>query len=525
MDEFINKPTSSRDRLLRRMNEKLESLKTEFSPETVSSIQESLPALADRLSAYNPKKNVSRPSYVEKAIDAALGIKEPENDIHIGKPPSEADTMANIIHDRELIVREAMIANSTIDSSMIRRLTDAMCNQNSSVPDLKLLAVLDTSPHTVQIIRKILDDAGMTMAGEAALEALAAVSRGILRYMFTSHKCEYKKSNRKTPFEAWRMRDYIYENNMAAVLKPINLQGFDNREQIAEFRDNFKAADIVLWNTDIWMTAIRGYESFEGTILEKDLVESITPMFWQYESEMALGRDAFERGLTLDGLEYDCVGFSVMPTTESFVDIKIPDGDHEGLKKFKKYGREFVRIDSTSELGRSMLDDAVTHSTRFARRGISVAIIYVSPAEPIPEIRFVEPIFEGDVIEHQIHGIILAGAKFLTLKYVGKDTAPISKKELKADRELFKKVRKGKVNVPPIKVINLRRAERRYVTPREASDEKRHLTCHFIRDAHWRKQPYPSQGVIKVIRIEEMVVGDTSLPFKPPRRKVYKAVR
>jgi len=112
--------------------------------------------------------------------------------------------------------------------------------------------------------------------------------------------------------------------------------------------------------------------------------------------------------------------------------------------------------------------------------------------------------------------------KFLGEKFVVKEDAEISKKELKQDRHLFKQVRKGKTQVPPIKVINLRRTEVRHV---KGDGPKREYSCHWIVDPHWRKQWYPSLNRNIPKYITSYVKGDVTKPFKPPREKVYKAVR
>jgi hypothetical protein len=145
-----------------------------------------------------------------------------------------------------------------------------------------------------------------------------------------------------------------------------------------------------------------------------------------------------------------------------------------------------------------------------------------------PEVRFLKPVYEYEKIpEIDVYSMVMAGLKFLTLKYVAKDNVDVSKKELKSDRQVFKAVRKGKTTIPPIKIIQLRRAERRERPVKEGDENKtkRQYTCHFMVDPHWRRQWFRGEGKHRIIRILTYVKGDLSKPFKPPREKVYKAVR
>jgi hypothetical protein len=335
----------------------------------------------------------------------------------------------------------------------------------------------------------------------------------------------------KTPFMAWRTKEHILELILKDEMPLVRTRrdGYDSRRQMEEFHANFAATDIVLWDHEIWKAAVRGAESFEGTPVTTDLVDSVTPMFWQFNRPMALQQSISD--FDLDGINYDCVGFVILPWVEDLIKVELPDelvnvlgvdpagkSDDQVLIEIKQAGNRQQR---------EAFAKSLETSTRFSKRGISPLVVFMPTSEPNngPQIRALRPMLEGDTIgEYALLHIIMAGVKFLTLKYVATDAVGVANKELKKDRGLFKKVRHGKVQVPPIKIINLRRAEKR---ERTAEDEAKahHYNCHFLVETHWRKQWHPSLKRRIPTRILSYVKGDLSKPFKAPREKVFKAVR
>lgn len=472
-----------------------------------------------RHSSLNPKNNKSLPSLMEGFLSGLMSKPDPpDEELYLGDKPPANDARVRGIIDRQSVVDIAKKLDHKISEKLLIRICDAIFNDGIAMDTLQKIAGMSLEEEVYQEAHTILQAANLVQAPlpVETVEALVAVARALLQHVMTHHGGDYKDGSFvydktfKTPFMAWRVKETIQQNLLHSKPVLVNPGGFDSKKQVEQFYANFNIADIVLWDHDIWNAAIRGcQEAFLDTKVEKELVSSITPQFWQYDVPFTLG-DLGQ--YQLHNANYDCVGFALLPITESegiLVDIK-PDAS----------GMEDVR---------RAIDEAVEkNAIKFARYGISVAIIFmpISDQDLPPEVRFVRPMFEGDPIEDLLHATVLAAAKFLTLKYVSKDDAPICKKELKQDRQLFKAVRRGKVQIPPIKIINLRRSERRQRTEEEAkSDSKRHYSCWWLVDAHWRKQWFPSLKRNMPVRILGYPKGNFEATFKPPREKVYKAVR
>ena len=47
-------------------------------------------------------------------------------------------------------------------------------------------------------------------------------------------------------------------------------------------------SEIVIWQKDIWKAAAKGCEAFEGTIVSQELIDSLIPMFWQWDTDGGL---------------------------------------------------------------------------------------------------------------------------------------------------------------------------------------------------------------------------------------------
>lgn len=485
-----------------------------------------------KVSATNPANDKSAPSLMEKFLTGLMSKPNPpEKELYLGdKPPVNSSEIEGII-DRKSVIDIAKKLTNRVSEDILIRICDAVFNDGIAMDALKKIAAMDSSEETLKETYDILSSAKLLRDPLPIehTEAVIVIGRALLQYIHTHHagvkdgSFRYEKAI-KTPFMAWRVKEEIQANLRTSEPILINPGGFDSRKQVDQFYANFNIADIILWNSDIWSAATRGCEdAFKGTTVGEDIISSITPMFWQYDAPFTLG-DLGQ--YQLHNANYDCVGFCLLPITEEQREITVPQSavsHHEKLPS----GQYLVKIEPNAqnmEDVRKAFDNAI----KFARYGISIAIIFMpwGNKELPPEVRFMRPLFEGDEIKDLLHATILAAAKFLTLKYVAKDDAQICKKELKQDRPLFKKVRQGKVQVPPIKLINLRRPERREQTKEEAEHaKKRNYKCWWMVDAHWRKQWYPTLNRHQQVRILSYPKGNMSGVFKAPREKVYKAMR
>lgn len=485
-------------------------------------------------SAMDPKKDKSLPSRLETFLTGLMSKPSPpDKELYLGDKPPDNDAEVEGIIDRKSVVDIAKgMAGDRVSESLLIRICDAVFNDGIAMDSLKKIAAMDSSDEALKETYDILQTAKLLREPLPIehTEAVITVCRALLQYVMTHHGGDHKtgtfryEKTVKTPFMAWRVKEKIQSQILHSQPILVNPGGFDSTKQVEQFYANFNVTDIVLWNHDIWNAAIRGcQEAFTDTKVEKDLVSSITPQFWQYDVPFTLG----DMGqYQLHNSNYDCVGFVLLPIAEDFREVTFKDGLIKFPEGKPKDGQKEVLVEI--ERGNPEIEKAWDEAVKFSRYGISVAIIFMPIGDKNlpPEVRFMRPMFEGDPITDLLHATVLAAAKFLTLKYVAKEDAQICKKELKQDRPLFKAVRKGKIQVPPIKIINLRRPERRQRTEEETkSDSKRHYSCWWLVDAHWRKQWFPSLKRNIPVRILGYPKGNFEATFKPPREKVFKAVR
>lgn len=473
----------------------------------------------------NPASNDRRSSRIEDMLHGIVKPNPPNKETFISKKLTTEKVLLDAMVERHVVVEEARRLTNRVSKDLLERIVDFFFNDGYSMAALEELATLKVNGPVLSRFTEILGEiAPGKMANVEHVEGVAAVARAILQHTMTHHATETPSTiERLTPFRAWRVRDTLAEVIGDVAPSVVEPRGFDNEKVVKEFIANFKRADIVLWNKDIWNGATRGYREFEGTPLTDEILDQVTPMFWQYELPI-VNDDVL---LAIKGPAYECVGFVIMPTIETFAEVKFPA---ELVKNVRKQGsHELITVNTSDPRVQQVLEETKqafqdeSSPLRIARRGISIAIIFTKPGVQTPEVRFIKPIFEGDDIFGGLSSILLAGLKFLNEKFVSKETVEVSKKELKQDRQLFKQVRKGKVQVPPIKIINLRRTAVRHV--KDEGKGKREYSCHFFVDPHWRKQWYPTLNRHIPIYITTFVKGDLSKPLKPPREKVYKAIR
>lgn len=481
------------------------------------------------------KKNVrAQPSSVESIIDQLLHKPNPpESELFVGsKPPTDGEKVIEAIFERTKIV-ETAVGMSRVSRDKIQRLTDAILNNGFSLEKIKKLAALDTSESNVDYCWEIFNDAGITgVPTREEAEAVVVVARALLVHVSTHQEGQHPTlgAELKTPFQAWRVKEILGDFILRSEPILVGPAGFDSSRQVKEFYANFSITEIVLWNHDIWKAAVNGFDSFIDTPLTTDIINCAMPMFWQYDLPFNYSQsDPY--GLISKG--YECVGFVILPTLEDYIKLEFPpESEADFTPDPNDPNKGFVTVDTSKPGVRAAIAEArknyaFDQALKFQKRGVNVGIVFMQiDGNGAPEVRFIKPVYEDELIKSPMIAMVLAGLKFLTLKYVAKDTVGISKKELKGDRPLFRQVRKGRVEVPPIKVINLRRPEKR--ERKEGSEESkgtRVYTCHFMVDPHWRKQWYPSLNQHRPKRILTYVKGDMDKPFKPPRKKVYKAVR
>jgi hypothetical protein len=465
-------------------------------------------------------------SYTEDLLDGVVKPNPPDKEIFIGKKPTVEQGVLDAIADRRAVVDEALRHTDRVSRELLQQITDFFFNEGYTLDALQELATLKTNGETLAKFTEVLGEISPgKMANIEHVEGVAAVARAILSLTMTHHRTEVElPTSRKTPFQAWRLRDTLaelIENTPPKVVEPA---GFDNEKVVKQFTANFKRTDIVLWNKDIWAGATRGAKEFEGTPLNQEILDQVIPMFWQYEEPIVIDDQTDRYVLENNGKSYECVGFVLMPTVEDFIELDLPE---ELVKNVRKHGsHELITINPDEPRTRELLEEIQRNPVKIARNGISIAIIFAAldenHARSMPEVRFLKPLFEGDDIFSNLYCALLAGLKFLGEKFVVKEDVEVSKKELKQDRHLFKQVRKGKMQVPPIKVINLRRTEVRHV---KETGKKREYSCHFLVDAHWRKQWYASLNRHIPKYINTYLKGDENKPFRLSREKVYKAVR
>lgn len=497
----------------------------------------------NKFSATNPAHNKRVPSRLEAMIDRIVNEETaPEKDLIVGGPMPRPDAIARQMFSRQQVIYEAQKDAGGL-SDRVALFINTIFNNGVSLPTLKRISAAESDPSTAEDVLDVYMNAGM-MGSPTKDDTLAivAAARSILRHVMTGHAEEYHPTDFKTPFQAWRVREYLTEQivqcheGIVRNARWSDLSIDEVQDDVNLLIANFSCAELVLWNQDIWKAAIRGSDTgVQGTVLEPELIDSIIPQFWQFDTPMRLTPDerteehlqpthwaenVFELG---DG-EFELIGFIVMPKVTNVVDVKFPE---EAVSKVEPVGDQYrITINDTSY--GSPFHQALQAGTKFKQRGVQISLLFMPFGQPhaIPRLRFLAPLYEKEVIRGALRSEVVAALHFLNLKYVQKQDAPIAKKELKADRPLFKKVRHGKVEVPPIKIIHLRKPERRERTSHDDVEAKKmNYTCHWLVDAHWRKQWYPGVQRHRAIRILSYVKGDLDKPFKPPREKVYKAVR
>ena len=477
-----------------------------------------------KVSAYDPGKVRAIPSYVEDAIAKVCGVNPPDKEIFIGRKPGP-DAVIDAILDRKKIIEIALTLTDRVSEDRLKRYVDAIVNDGFAVRDIEKIAVLDVSKGTTDRVSEIFESAGVEFPTIEDAEGVASVARAILRHMMTHHKDSKTTPTGDfiTPFMAWRVKEFITEGLLRTERKLVSRQGYDCTKQMDEFDATFSKTDIVLWNTDIWAAATRKSEIFADTKIDNLILDAATPMFWQFERRFDLD-DYFD----LSKRAYYCAGFVILPHAEEHVDVEFHRDDVEVVEKD---GQPYITKIKQTPGAKEVLAKAHSDpSIRFMRHGISVSLVFLPKrGEDPPEIRYLLPIYEGDTInaKHTFIHNILAAMQFLTLEYVSKDEAKISKKELKEDRQLFKQVRKGKVQVPPIKIINLRRTARKAkdYSERDPDKPKRHYSCHWFVEPHWHKYYHKSQDRWIRHYLLTYPKGDLTKPLKPPREKIFKAVR
>lgn len=476
--------------------------------------------IANKISAANPAKIRAVPSYMEDIINKVSGVAPAENKLYIGDKPEPGAVIEGIM-DRRKIVETAATLTDRVSVDRLKRFADAIFNDGFSLEQIKGMAVLDIGPQTLDVVSEVFDSAAISNPTIEDAEAISAISRAILRHVMTHHKDKLATTDHITPFVAWRVKEKIVEQLVFAEKILVNPQGFDTKKQLEEFDQLFSRTEVVLWNKDIWEAATRKCEIFVGTILGKQLVEDTVPMFWQFERHFGLPEKEY---FDLDSKLYYCAGFVILPHSEKHVEVTF---QKEDVKHVEIDGHDFVELEGNKENIRAAITEAANNERlHFVRHGISIASVFMPLNGDVPEIRFMKPLYEEDIIPAKpaFYQDVLAALQFLSTKYVSKENAQVSKKELKADRHLFKQVRKGKVQVPPIKIINLRRLEKRE-HDRDPDTPKRHWSCHWFVEPHWHKYFHKSQDRWIRHYVNTYPKGDLTKPLKPPREKVFKAIR
>lgn len=495
-------------------------------------------AVEKKYSAYNMEKSQYRPTSVENFVHKIMSVPNPaQKELYVGGGPPGPNAVVEAIFDRQRIIQTAVnMSSPRAPEEKVARFVNSILNNGFALEKIQQLSVMDATQDLVAACDDIFTDCGITTPGVEDVEALAACCRALVQHIMTHHgggvKTGFRNFEVKTPFIAWQIKEQIVKALLTSDTKITNADGPDNKRQVEEFIANFSTTDIVLWNSDIWKAAVRGYESFVDTPLTKDIIGAVTPMFWQHDLPIALGKNHWKTFNIEDG-SYEVGGICILPTVEQFVTVEVGEDaitNKEELDHVKDGETAMIVIDFEHPEGQKAIQDARDRIDRgdikLGRQGLSVGIAFlpVNDSTRPPEFRFMNPIYEGDIIKGRILPVFCAAIKFLTLKYVAKSDASVAKRELKKDRELFKKVRRGKVQVPPIKIVNLRRPERRVRTEKENQEAKQYA-CHWLVESHWRQQYFPTLQRRMPVRILSYVKGNLDKPFKPPRERVFKAVR
>lgn len=495
--------------------------------------------------AYIRKNEKITPSRLEDLIAKVMEKPNPaDKEIHVAPQQSEEQIFLYALMERRRIYTNALKYNPKVLLSKVEKYGDMMLNDGTTMVSLQQWTAgkLDNSTVATMFEELFVGEMHGTPITDDDIDAVKAVAHSIIEYIMARKRgIDPRLSGLilpKTPFQAWRIKETVA--TFIAHAEPIQTatDGPNNIEQVKQFMSNFSTCELVLWNADIWAAAIRGHEQFVGTEVTDDLITSALPMFWQWNLPLKLTESmkttirkriwATDREVDLLN-DYQLEGLCILPTIGDFVQMNFPEDCLEEIKD-RDDGTFMVKIASDNKEAIKIIEDARNHPEQWNKmRGINIGLMFMPlNGTTIPEVRFLKPLYEKEKIPNiDVYSMVMAGLKFLTLKYVAKDDVNISKKELKSDRQVFKSVRKGKTTIPPIKIINLRRAERRERPVKEGDENKtkRQYNCHFMVDPHWRRQFFPSEKRHKIIRILTYVKGDLRKPFKPPREKVYKAIR
>ena len=221
-------------------------------------------------------------SYTEDLLDAVVKPNPPDKEIFVGKKATPEQAILDVIADRRAVVDEALRHTDRVSRELLTRITDFIFNDGYSLQRVGELASLKTTGDNLSKFTEILGEISPgKMANIEHVEGVAAVARAILSLTMTHHRTEVElPTSRKTPFQAWRLRDTLAETIVDAPPKEVEPAGFDNEKCVKQFLANFRHADIVLWNTDIWAGATRGASEFDGTPLNQEILDQVIPMFW-----------------------------------------------------------------------------------------------------------------------------------------------------------------------------------------------------------------------------------------------------
>lgn len=474
----------------------------------------------------NPRES----SFKDKALPIKMNTFVTAKEIKSLWSMRTTDTLEDAIQHLIDAVYDAVGQEFAFERAYVRKTVLQVSRGKLSIKNIQYIAQMCHTPHILGLMADVLkvDNLNHPSVDETAI--LIIVCRCIFDQAATRLPLNpfIPMCAGKTPYDAWRAKKlveaFIESEHSAPNIVDTAGAGYDSEEQAKQFISNFPSSEVVLWDTEIWKTAVRGSESFGGITLTNEMVDRIKPMFWQYTLPFHV--DCLNAFFLPQDL-YQCIGFHIMPCTETEVSITIPEelmtkvpSVSDGLE-----GHAYVGDADNPEFCAAI--KAAQEGPRFAARGVSLALIFLpfDTSRP-PEIRFVRPVIVGDQITSSLRAYIFAGLEFLNLKYVAKKDTPITSQALKAagHKKLARDVNKGTVKIPPIRTVHLRKAERREQT----EDEKqrgRKFNCHFIVEAHWRNQYYSSTMTYKVIRIMAYMKGDENKPFKPSRPKVFKADR
>lgn len=379
-------------------------------------------------------------------------------------------------------------------------------------------------------------------------------------------------TDKLTPFMAWQMREgltNVINSWTELVIDKATFSGSDRIRNIELMNcmDHYlPTAEIVMWKEEIWQSAVMGAEHFLGTEISEEIIDSLIPMFWVWDANELKLTGAFYENRNPLSLDVECSlqSFTLMPFTRKMVEVSMPTGAIEkfdvlrphlplnnplGSEEYIKMHlpkdqldehydpdktlignvpgiSEFIQIRSTPEVKK-----ALNNPKHITKRGVVICLNYVPKGavnlpDGIPRLRFMRELCSGDPITGSLQAEIMAALHFLSLKFVHKDDVQISKKEVKQRRDIQKALRKGKLTEPMIKVVSLRRPEKK-INEKEQPNEPKHwqYNVHFMVFTGWRSQWYPSIKKHKAKYIEPYLKGNMAGAYKPPQHRVNEANR